>query len=407
MGEMLRWMRCQTLSFTPGLSLPTGCTIVVALGRFPSAAPPAPTPGTMVARLLCLLLRFEQDVDLVVVDLLRRLARVVLRVVVRVQNLETRRRGGAGDGRSDRTSRTRRRDRDGGTVPPDFSRRARGPTRERGEEGTHHCSSSPSRSDTSLGTRRHFSHESHWTHASEHKGLSSASSAAEGPSPSSSAMVAAPAYEIGPLGVATAIVRDARTRGIERDARGGSIGARGSIAGATRRVTPRTGVGPARHGMASSRPRRPFSNGERRSGRSGEDSARRMKNASRAEKCASRAGTSARSEERSGARRDVSSDQNRTVRRRTPFLRRACYHTMMSYTSTETKTRDRDVTGSNPPVSLEPRAKRQHPRRRFPRRSRRRPDRRPRHANPRAPVFRGARRSATKPIQNPRNNAAR
>lgn len=164
-------------------------------------------------------------------------------------------------------------------------------------------------------------------------------------------------------------------------------------------------------GGTSSRPRRPFSNGERRSGRSGEDwrAARRRTREPCGKMCEPRAGTSG--EKRRGvserARRDVSGDQNRTARRRTPFLRRACYHTMMSYTTTETKTRDRDVTGSNPPISLEPRAKRQHPRRRLPRRSRRRPDRRPRHANPRVPVFRGARRSATKPIQNPRNIAAR
>ena len=225
------------LTATDGLAY-----IVVALGRFPSAAAlsGAHAWNHGLARLLRLLLRFEQDVDLVVVDLLRRLARVVLRVVV--QGTEPARRGdaGRGGGRSVRSGRVERVGAIETVVPcrqKIFLGAREGRRESAGRKGTHHCSSSPSRSDTSLGTRRHFSHESHWTHASEHRGLSSASSAAEGPSPSSSAMVAAPAYEIGPLGVATAIVRDARTRGIERDARGGSIDARGSIARcATRRV---------------------------------------------------------------------------------------------------------------------------------------------------------------------------
>lgn len=44
----------------------------------------------------------------------------------------------------------------------------------------HHCSSSPRRSDTSLGTRRHSSHESHCTQASEQRGVRSACRAGEG-----------------------------------------------------------------------------------------------------------------------------------------------------------------------------------------------------------------------------------
>ena len=51
--------------------------------------------------------------------------------------------------------------------------------------GAHHCSSSPRRSETSFGTRRHSSQWSHCTHASEHSGWSSATSARLGPSSSS------------------------------------------------------------------------------------------------------------------------------------------------------------------------------------------------------------------------------
>ena len=51
----------------------------------------------------------------------------------------------------------------------------------RGERAfTHHCSSSPRRSDTCLGTRRQSSQESHCTHASEQSGDSSACRAGEG-----------------------------------------------------------------------------------------------------------------------------------------------------------------------------------------------------------------------------------
>jgi len=44
-------------------------------------------------------------------------------------------------------------------------------------KGSHHCSSSPRRSATSLGTRRHCSQLSHDTHESGHSGESSACSA--------------------------------------------------------------------------------------------------------------------------------------------------------------------------------------------------------------------------------------
>ena len=263
-----------------------------------------------------------------------------------------------------------------------------GRPRARGGEGTHHCSSSPSRSDTSLGTRRHNSHESHWTHASEHRGLSSASSAAEGPSPSSSAMMAAPAYEIGPPGETTAIDRDARTRGIGRDARGGSIDARGSIATCATRMVRRRGPGSDRRvvGWHAAPPAAPFSNGERRSvGRSARRTSARRAEERREKRILELQVASARESGASTVSHDARDTMSCTIR---------------------TKTRDREVVGSNPSVSLEPRAKRQHPRRRFLRRSRRRPTRRPRHADPRVPVPRGVRPS-TKPIQNTKNTAAR
>ena len=333
----------------------------------------------------------------------------------RVQNLgEEETRGGAGTVGQIGTSRTRRRDRDGGTVPPkDFSRRARGPTRERGEEGDAPLLVLAESLGHLLGHATPLLARVALDPRVGTQGVEQRQQRGGGP-------------------VAVVVRHGGRSRLRDRPARGGDRDRSGREnpryrarrarwidrrARIDREVcdekgaTPRTGVGPARRGMA----RRPARGARFQTasggpvGREKTGARRAEKRASRAEKCASRAGTSG--EKRRGvserARRDVSGDQNRTARRRTPFLRRACYHTMMSYTTTETKTRDRDVTGSNPPISLEPRAKRQHPRRRFPRRSRRRPDRRPRHANPRAPVFRGARRSATKPIQNPRNIAAR
>ena len=60
--------------------------------------------------------------------------------------------------------------------------------------GAYHCSSSPRRSETSFGTRRHSSQWSHCTHASEHSGWSSATSARLGPS-SSSPMATRPEKE--------------------------------------------------------------------------------------------------------------------------------------------------------------------------------------------------------------------